>query len=175
MTVHDVAAIDSAVSSLQSMMKGGVSEKEKLMEEATKLQTNCGLSPKDRIPILFFAIVCDQPTSSITSFISVLSGLTETKEAQLEVLQCLEESVVRSEPSKQANALTLIPLVLKMLYDEDVVDEELILQWFDGSVKVKHTRSVVPEDTVTAIKSHAQPIVDWLKEADSEEEDSGEE
>lgn len=174
MTVHDVAAIDSAVTSLQAMMKEGLSDKEKLLEEATKLQTNCGLAAKDRVPILFFAIVCEQPTTTITEFISVLSGLTESKDAQLEVLQCLEETVVRCEQSKQDTALTLIPLVLKMLYDEDVVDEELILQWFDGSVKIKHTRSVVPEETVAAIRKHAQPIIDWLKEADSEEE-SGEE
>lgn len=170
MTVHDVAAIDSAVGSLQSLMNGGLSDKEKLMEEATKLQTNCGLAPKDRIPILFFAIVCEQPTTKITEFISVLSSLTGSKEAQMEVLQCLEESVVRCEPSKQETALTLIPLVLKMLYDEDVVDEELIIQWYDGSVKIKHTRSIVSDEITKSIKAHAQPIVDWLKEADSEEE-----
>lgn len=172
-TVHDVAAIDSAVTSLQSSMAANLA-KDKFVEEATKLQTNCGLSPKDRIPILFFAIMCDQPTATQMQNASALSSLADTKEAQIEMLVCLEETVVRCEESKKETALAVIPLILKMLYDEDVVDEEIIMQWFDNEIKIKHTRCAVSDEVRAQIKTNAQPIIDWLKEADTEEESEAE-
>ena len=63
------------------------------------------------------------------------------------------------------------PLVLKALYDEDLVEEGLIFAWF----KRADAASVVgvAADAAAAVRAAVKPFVDWLEEAESsEEEDS---
>ena len=63
-------------------------------------------------------------------------------------------------------------LVLKVLYDEDVVEEDIILAWH-AKAGAGAVVGVAPA-AGAAVREAAQPIVDWLREAesdDSEEED----
>ena len=63
-------------------------------------------------------------------------------------------------------------LVLKALYDEDIVEEELITGWYD---KPAVGRSLgIDAGAAAAVREAAAPFVDWLKEAESDEEDGSE-
>merc|ERR1712062_655971 len=97
-------------------------------------------------------------------------------DGQKEALSCLEESVVRAElGAAQESAKMLIPIFLKCLYDEEVVEEETILDWHSGKLKIVHERAVVPDDILADIKENAKPIVVWLQEADSDDDEEEEE
>lgn len=58
--------------------------------------------------------------------------------------------------------------VLKALYDEDIVDEDLITAWHarEGTGKALG----VPASAAKQIREASAPFVDWLAEADSDED-----
>ncbi|PRW20878.1 eukaryotic translation initiation factor 5 [Chlorella sorokiniana] len=71
-----------------------------------------------------------------------------------------------------ADRVREVPLVLKALYDEDVVPEPLILAWYhkDNAGSVLE----VPADAATKVREAAQPFIDWLEqdtESESDEDD----
>lgn len=58
--------------------------------------------------------------------------------------------------------------IFKLFYDEDILDEKVILEW---SQKV--SKKYVSKEVATEIHEKAKPFIQWLKEA--EEEDSSDE
>jgi translation initiation factor 5 len=61
--------------------------------------------------------------------------------------------------------LNKVPIILKKLYDSDVVDEEAILKWGE-----KPSKRYVDRDTSKAVKKAATPFLEWLANASEEEE-----
>ena len=62
------------------------------------------------------------------------------------------------------------PVMIKQFYDEDALEEETILQWaFDG--RSDFTLEAVDEETRAMLRGEAEPVVVWLQEADSEDDD----
>mmetsp|Transcript_1488 Transcript_1488/g.1908 ORF Transcript_1488/g.1908 Transcript_1488/m.1908 type:complete len:447 (-) Transcript_1488:88-1428(-) len=175
-SIDDVAAIDSAANSINAFIAKDENAKVSevaLLEQVKMLQTNCGLRPQDKIAVLFFAI-CDLPIERYeeSSYFPALGKLVSNQEEEKEVLACMEEMVTRALPgAAQETAKSRVPLVLKFLYDEDVVEEETIIDWYSGKIKVVHERSVVPDTVVAEIKAKAEPIITWLKEADEDDEE----
>ena len=58
---------------------------------------------------------------------------------------------------------------MQALYDEDVLEEEVILKWFEGSCG-----SMVNEEQGSAARKHTEPFIVWLKEAEAEDDDDDE-
>lgn len=70
----------------------------------------------------------------------------------------------------QLNQAVLLPKVahiLKGLYDLDLVEEEVMIEW--GS---KPSRKYVSKELSADILAKALPFITWLKEAEEESEDS---
>ena len=65
------------------------------------------------------------------------------------------------------------PLILKALYDLDLADEEVIVAWYDKADAGKILG--VPAQAAQGVRKAAQPLVDWLQEADDDEEAEEEE
>ncbi|KAF8677028.1 hypothetical protein HU200_046486 [Digitaria exilis] len=59
-------------------------------------------------------------------------------------------------------ALKEVPVVLKALYDGDILEEETIVEWYNAAVAAGKKSQVV---------KNAKPFVEWLQSAESEEED----
>ena len=59
-------------------------------------------------------------------------------------------------------------LVLQALYDEDIVDEDLIVAWYGKPSAGKVLG--VELSAATAVREAAKPFVEWLEEAESDEE-----
>lgn len=67
----------------------------------------------------------------------------------------------------QSTLLPKVSHILKAIYDLDLVDEELILEW--GS---KPSRKYVSKELNADILTKASPFLKWLKEAEEESDES---
>ena len=56
--------------------------------------------------------------------------------------------------------------ILKQLYDEDIVEEEVILEW-----AAKASKKYVSKEVSKKIREKVEPFIKWLKEAEVEDED----
>ena len=79
--------------------------------------------------------------------------------SQLVLLRAVEEFCFKST----SNALKEVALILKALYDADVLEEEPTVQWYSRGLKGDKKDS--------QIWKNAQPFIDWLQNAESESEE----
>lgn len=70
------------------------------------------------------------------------------------------------------NLLGFFPIILKHLYDADIVEEEAFLMWAGEEGRSEEfTPSALSDDQVAILRKKATPFVTWLEEADEEEGD----
>eukprot|EP01018_Ginkgo_biloba_P031175 Gb_27919 [translate_table: standard] len=63
-----------------------------------------------------------------------------------------------------ADAVKEVALVLKVLYDEDILEEDYIFQWYDKN-------SAGAEGKMSQMWKNVKPFVEWLKSAEAESEE----
>jgi len=65
--------------------------------------------------------------------------------------------------------LQRVPHILKSMYDDDIIDEEVILDW-----NKKISKKYVGKELAQEINEKAKPFIKWLQEAEEEESSSDE-
>jgi translation initiation factor 5 len=73
--------------------------------------------------------------------------------------------------SLPADAGKEIAILLKILYDSDILEEEQILLWFDAQVVSNGNTTTTPKSKALQVRKFAQPFVDWLRSAEAESEE----
>lgn len=98
----------------------------------------------------------------------VLHEFASDPASQLAQMMALESLLAASPASGKARKE--VPLLLKFMYEEDIIDEAIIIGWHHKA----NASSVlgVDEDTAREIRRSAEPVVAWLEEASTDEEDS---
>jgi translation initiation factor 5 len=72
---------------------------------------------------------------------------------------------VQVEPERMGD----MPFVLKMLYEEDLIDEDIIVAWGDApAIAKKHG---VDSAAAAQVRELSQKVLDWLQEDSSDEEE----
>lgn len=89
----------------------------------------------------------------------LIAAFTQNEKSQLLLLRAIEEFSKNPNP----HATKEVALVLKVLYDADILEEENIMQWYDEGIAGKNSDS--------ALWKNAKPFIDWLQNADSESEE----
>ncbi|CAN6277563.1 unnamed protein product [Urochloa humidicola] len=87
-----------------------------------------------------------------------LAAAVPDEDAQSLLVKAIEAFGGKCNPE----ALKEVPVVLKALYDGDVLEEETIVDWYNAAVAAGKNSQVV---------KNAKPFVEWLQSAESEEED----
>eukprot|EP00461_Guttulinopsis_vulgaris_P004385 UN04387 len=64
--------------------------------------------------------------------------------------------------------LAVFPLILKQLYEDDVLEDDYILSWHQSSAEASW---VVSTDIARATRKRAEPLVAWLQEDDEDEDE----
>lgn len=68
--------------------------------------------------------------------------------------------------------LNKVAIILKNLYDLDIIDEEVLITWH---ANLKVNKTYVSKELSAEIRVKAEPFIKWLKEAEEEEEEDEEE
>ena len=62
------------------------------------------------------------------------------------------------------------PLLLKALYDADILEEEHIVGWAAVAGATQYSPEELSERSLAALRLTAQPLVTWLEEAESDDD-----
>jgi len=126
------------------------------------------LDVKDKAVGILAELLCDDHLlTQIPLYKNLfLRFVYDNQKAQKYLLGAFEMLVGHSHP---AILMPKVPHILKAFYDNDLLEEEVILQWAE-----KVSKKYVTKDQAQMIHDKAKPFIQWLKEAE-EEEDSGEE
>jgi translation initiation factor 5 len=128
-----------------------------------------GLKSQDRIRIYVraaFDVDCIK-NKSIEKNAPTISKITQGKTVMERHLISAFEGLFVDEPKKFA-------VVLKQLFDEEVLEEDTILEWA-GEGRTEYTLDTVDEDKRAALRGEAEPVVCWLMEDDSSDDEDSEE
>ncbi|XP_068642925.1 eukaryotic translation initiation factor 5-like [Aristolochia californica] len=88
-----------------------------------------------------------------------LEAAMQEDESQMQLLKSIE-SFCRDA---SADAVKEVPLVLKVLYDADILEEDYIMKWFKGGV--------IGDNKKSPIWKNIKPFIEWLQNAESESEE----
>ncbi|GJN94582.1 hypothetical protein Rhopal_007665-T1 [Rhodotorula paludigena] len=120
---------------------------------ATKHKTLVAL-----IPVLF----TDKVVEELPTYLPLLAKLTTSEKHVKSLLGGFEILLGEEQPE----CIAQTPKVLMMLYQADILDDEEMIAHWASHVSKKY----VPKDVSKQVRKAAEPFVEWLKSADSEEE-----
>jgi len=130
-------------------------------EDLLKAKKSSGLTDTELINLVFEALV--NPDSDVVAVAKskqpLLSKIATSPAAQFALLDNVEAFCMKNK-----KLLTKVPVIVKELYDLDLLEEENILAW--------HKKET---PAVTNIREQLVPLVKWLKEAEEESDDDEEE
>jgi translation initiation factor 5 len=166
--VDDAGALQLAVDASRKFLNDNpeVSDAD-LVEYITNQQMASALKSHDKIHILALAAFTPQffKNKEIHRFASAISSIAKGNRIMNRHLISAIESICMTKPKQ-------FPVMLKQLYDEDALDEETILEWADQG-RSEFTLSTVDEEARALLRGEAEPVVVWLQEAESDDEESG--
>jgi translation initiation factor 5 len=133
-----------------------------IVETVTNQQMASALKAHDKIHILVRAAITPQffKNNEIVKYAPAISKIANGNKIIERHLISSLELLCMDKPKNFA-------VMLKQLYDEDVLDEDSILEWA-GEGRTDYTLEAVDEDARAALRGEAEPVVVWLQEADSD-------
>mmetsp|Transcript_3244 Transcript_3244/g.10155 ORF Transcript_3244/g.10155 Transcript_3244/m.10155 type:complete len:426 (-) Transcript_3244:52-1329(-) len=170
MTVADASAIADAAARVREAMSGEASVAE-LSKLVKTIATNCGLPRKDRVSIAFESIVGGvSDAAELRALISkharfLKRVMKHVDESERALVAAVERFVC------EGGLVSLTSLLLRFLYDEDILEEETVLAWASATSRDELAHPSVTEAMAAEVRAAAEQFVNWLKEADEESDD----
>jgi len=127
------------------------------------------LDIKDRAVLVLAELLFNQNilTQISEHRVLFLRFLANNQKAQKHFMGAFELLVGQQYPNE---LMSKVAHILKAFYDQDYVEEEIIIEW--GS---KVSKKYVSKKTSEQIHAKAKPFIDWLKTAEEEEESDDDE
>jgi len=128
------------------------------------------LEVKNKAPIVLCELLFDEKMlkdKQITKYKTLFLRFThENQKAQKYLMGGIEKTI----ETREAALLPRVPHILKEMFEEDILEEDVILEW---SKKV--SKKYVCKELAQKVHDKAAPFITWLKEAEEESDDSSEE
>lgn len=132
---------------------------------AKELKQSQDLDDTEIVRVISKVMFVENVVDNVVQYVSVLEKfVTESKKAQRVLLRHLEKQAVDDE-----DLMSKFARVLFHLFEHDVIEENAIVSWFNKT-QVKG----LSVESVQRVRDAAQPFIEWLNNAE-EEEDSEDE
>lgn len=137
-----------------------------IAEKVANEQMASGLKSQDKIHIFICAAFTPDffKHKQVEKHASAISKITQGKPVMERHLISACEGLCADKPKNFA-------VLIKQLFDEEVLEEDTILEWA-GEGRTDYTLDSVDEDQRCGMRAEAEPVVVWLQEDDSSDEDS---
>ncbi|MBA0722449.1 hypothetical protein Golax_003126 [Gossypium laxum] len=93
------------------------------------------------------------------NYIAAAVAAIKEERSQLVLLNSIESFCSKANP----DAAKEVALVLKVLYDDDILEEEFIMEWYQ--------KGIAGSNKGSQIWKNLKPFIEWLQTAESESED----
>ena len=180
LSVDDAAALEGASDALKLFMAEGTPTPEAIAEKAIRAQVNAGLPTECRVSIYCGAAFVE-PAAAVFAGTkeggamgAVLEVISKTVAQQTTLIAACEAFCAVTSPASKAK----FPVLLKNCYDNDALEEDTIVRWFNGPKRIAGvTCAAISDEALGALRKSAAPFYAWLQEAESSgsEEESSEE
>jgi translation initiation factor 5 len=150
---------------LQKFMKEGEKSDSEIASKVWDIKQDYGLGDRHVVSLIFESVFDEDIANQIKPRAKLVKRLlkTETERDLIINLMCLCKEKETVKPK--------FPILLKKFYDEEVITEKAVIEWFEDS---KTSRLLKKEDQAL-FKEKCKPFIQWLKEADEDEESEEEE
>ena len=139
-----------------------------IAEFITNQQMASALKSSDKVHIFIRAAITPMffKNNEVEKYAPVITKITNSKPIMERHLIAAIEAVCIEKPKN-------FPVLIKQLYDEDALEEDTILEWA-AEGRNEYTLEVVDEESRAILRGEAEPVVVWLQEADSDEDEDSE-
>ncbi|KAJ7928897.1 domain found in IF2B/IF5-domain-containing protein [Mycena leptocephala] len=121
-----------------------------------------GIEKKHKTVLILVTIFSEDVVAEIPKFAPLLKKMVTSEKHQKALLGGVERLVGLAYP----DLLPQVPKILMALYQDDILDEEVITQW-GTHVSKKYT----DKDTSKKVRKASEPFLKWLEEADDDDDD----
>ncbi|KAL7568767.1 hypothetical protein ACA910_021757 [Epithemia clementina (nom. ined.)] len=155
-------AVDATEKFIASNPNAGAAE---LVECVTNQQMASALKSQFKLLILIRATIgpLSFKIDQIQKYIPAIKVITSGNRIMERHLIAAMEALYVEKPKHFA-------AMLKLMYDEEVLAEETILEWAEEG-RTEYTLDEVDEDARAAIRGEAEPVVVWLQDEDESDDD----
>lgn len=159
--VDDAGAIQLAVEGVQKFMQdnpnANVSE---IAEVVVNQQMSSAVGSHEKVHILMRAIITPSfhKNKEIKKYASLITKVTLNNEIMERHLIGAVEFLCIEKPK-------VFPVMLKELYDEEALQEDVILQWA-AMGRSNYTSDAVDEEKRSELRGEAEPFIAWLEDDD---------
>lgn len=165
--VDDANAMDLAVEATKKFLtENPDASPSAIAEKCINEQMASSLKSQDKIHIFICATFTPDffKHKQVQNHAATISKITQGKNVMERHLISACEGLCSQKPKNFA-------LLIKQLFDEEVLEEDTILEWA-GEGRTDYTLESVDEDQRCNMRAEAEPVVVWLQEDDSSDEDS---
>lgn len=192
LSVADVASLDTAISKLSSFVSssspGAIISDQDIATKLTEVQRGSGLDKSCQLPILVSVLLLNFTSPAIAAKLNTAQALQLLKLAKLpksnystdlefqrEIFLCIEECAMKLSGTEKEKLLKVLPLIVKQLYDDGVLREGPIVDWFHGKfdpLLFRHQRVQVTDQVAGEVKKSVSLVIDWFEDDSESDSDS---
>ncbi|KAF9178936.1 hypothetical protein BGZ51_007353 [Haplosporangium sp. Z 767] len=130
--------------------------------EILEMAEELGITTKSRaVTVLVQCIFTDDMAREIKTRSRLLQKFVVNEKNQKALLGGMERVLITSK-----TLMLKAPLILKAFYDNDILEEDIILKWGE-----KPSKKYVSRDEAKEVRTRVEPFLRWLAEADEEDSD----
>mmetsp|Transcript_17689 Transcript_17689/g.38215 ORF Transcript_17689/g.38215 Transcript_17689/m.38215 type:complete len:397 (+) Transcript_17689:295-1485(+) len=137
-----------------------------IAEKVVNEQMASGLGSQDKMQIFILAAFTTDffKDKQVEKHAPTIAKITQGKTVMERHLISACEGLCANKPKNFA-------VLIKQLFDEEVLEEDTIFEWA-GEGRTDYTLDSVDEDQRCGMRAEAEPVVVWLQEDDSSDDDS---